>query len=254
MNDTIGSSNFIAGLVGAFVIAASGHAPGAPAIAADVLAVAPSQSAVAPVEYVPPRHPRFDIIGAAVDKSVQPIVSSLPAFSGMLQERTTKPVQLPDGSYTFDLDALSFPLGEGNPPGGFHVNIYPRSGIFSRMFYEERFSHDLAAYGRWKAANPGFRCFYSWEIGNDAYLPWRRPAAMVRPSREKHRLSEAKFQEIKARKLPPTREAYVSEVLRPHFDRMVEWCFGDAGRMMIGEGDQCIEHLMAYWGVGEIGI
>ena len=215
---------------------------------------AKAPASVAPVEYVPMRHPRFDIIGAAVDKSVWPIVSGLPAFSGMVQERTTKPVALADGSYTFDLNDLSFPLGEENPPGRFHVNIYPRSGIFSRMFYEERFSHDLAAYEKWKAANPGFRCFYSWEIGNDAYLPWRRPAAMIKPGREKHRLSEAKFQELKARKLPPTREAYVNEVLRPHFDRMVEWCFGDTGRLMIGEGDQCIEHLMAYWGVGEIGI
>ena len=109
---------------------------------------AKAPASVAPVEYVPMRHPRFDIIGAAVDKSVWPIVSGLPAFSGMVQERTTKPVALADGSYTFDLNDLSFPLGEENPPGRFHVNIYPRSGIFSRMFYEERFSHDLSPFRR----------------------------------------------------------------------------------------------------------
>ena len=220
----------------------------------EVFFVAKASAAMAPVEYVPVRHPRFDIIGAAVDKRVRPIVSGCSAFSGVVQERTTSPVALADGSYTFDLNALSFPLGEENPPERFHVNIYPRSGIFSRMFYEERFAHDLAAYEKWKAANPGFRCFYSWEIGNDAYLMWRRPGAILNPKREKHRLSMAKYEELKARKLPPTREAYVRNVLRPHFDRIVEWCFGDVGRMMIGEGDQCIEHLMAYWGVKEIGI
>ena len=80
-----------------------------------VVLLAAVSGVASPVEYVPMRHPRFDIVCAAVDESVRPIVSGLPAFSGMLQERTTKPVAMADGSYTFDLNALSFPHTHTHP-------------------------------------------------------------------------------------------------------------------------------------------
>lgn len=59
---------------------------------------------------------------------------------------------------------------------------------------------------------------------------------------------------LKERPKPKTREEFVEKLLRPVFDRVVEWAMGDPADLLLGEGHYCIEHLAGCWGAGKLAI
>ena len=166
--------------------------------------------------------------------------------------------KLPDGGLTYDLDRLTTPFDK-SPTGDepFLIEFLSRVSVYPGYFYEARFCHDKAAYETWKKAHPGFLGFVSDEIGNDAYMKWRCPDELqCRGNREVGSVpvSDKVWKEVISRKIPPTRERYVTEVLKPHFERVVEWNYGDRKMLIAGDGNDCLCHFYGYWGVGGLNL
>ncbi len=182
-------------------------------------------------------------------RRMEPLSSSVESLSSMVDEWRLRESVRPDGTCYFNLSKI-------NPAGNrdFILNLRARTGFNAKTFYFGNFVHDRAGYGRFLEKHPNFIGFESWEWGNDAYLPIRRPSVLTMPSRANH-LSSNELQQVVSRvRMPPDRDGFVEKILRPVFDRISEWHYGDTARLLLGEGHYCIGHLAAYWGVGQIGI
>ena len=185
----------------------------------------------------------------------EPLIASNESFRTMLPTCRPDLVKNPDGTVTFDLAHLNANTAEVARAGGFVIEFQSRPGHNWGLFYDGVFRHDAAGYAAWKAAHPEFRRFSMYEMAHDASLRWLE---IGRAEKERNDgpipLSDATLEKFKAAKLPATREEYVAQVLKPHFDRVCEFCFNDKPMMSIGEGHSCIQHLLGYWGVGGVGI
>ena len=176
------------------------------------------------------------------------LASTNESFATMLDEWYAEEARREDGTYFISLDKV-----RPKPSSEFTLNIGARSSFNPQPFYFAQFRHDWDAYRKFRADYPGFLGFECWEWGNDAYLPLRRPDRLVN-CRHNPLSSNELAQVVQRTPKPPSREAFVNDLLKPTFDRVVEWNFGNAKDTIFGEGHYCIGHLAAYWGAGEIGI
>ncbi len=182
-------------------------------------------------------------------RQIEPLSSELESLSAMADEWRQRESVRSDGTCYFDFSSVK-------PSGGrdFFLNLRARSGFNAKAFYFGKFVHDYDGYKKFLEKHPNFLFFESWEWGNDAYLPIRRPSVMTMPSRANH-LTADELAQVTARvQMPPTREGFVEKILRPVFNRLCEWHFNEPQRLLLGEGHYCIGHLAAYWGAGLIGI
>lgn len=195
---------------------------------------------------------RYAADGKGTDELVD-FMRGRPGFDGMLVEYDQCPKMDQDGSLCVDLDALP-PKGAGDRPG-FFVNLYPRSPVCPKQFYTGKIGYDDAKYRAWREKHPGFRAFITGEWGNDAFQPYRKPERLLSPHTKRWGITQEQLEALLARHpKPKTREAFVNDMFRPHYDRVVDWCFSDPKRLLLFESHYCIGHLAAYWGAGELGI
>ena len=177
---------------------------------------------------------------------LEPLASSLESLSSMVDELRRREPLRPDGTCHFDFSAL-----KPDKHRDFILNLRSRASN-AKAFYFGKFVQGQVEYRRFLEAHPNFLGFESWEWGNDAYLPIRKPAALTKGINP---LSQDELEQVLARvKLPSSRDGFVEEILRPVYDRLCEWYFNDPKRLLLGEGHYCIGHLAAYWGVGQLGI
>lgn len=203
------------------------------------------------IPYVKPAHPSFrGIFGTATRTNAAELVAGTESLRTMTAECSIPLKKNRDGTMTLDLKGIHNCKG-GELGDYFVIRPNCRVSVYPGHFYEAEFRHDQAEYEAWKKAHPGFSHFSMYELGNDAYMKWRVPHEL---KRRNNPVSDETLSRLSKLELPPTCKEYVWDVLRPHFDRVVEWCFNDKEHMLVGEGMECIEHLFAYWGVKEIGI
>lgn len=184
-------------------------------------------------------------------KDLADFAKGRPAFESMLGEYNLMPEWGRDGTLVMDLDRV--PPAWGPNLSTFMVNLLPRSTYNAKQFYTGVIRNDLAAYRDWLGRHPGFRYFLTLEWGNDAYHLHRRPLSLLR--KKERSLTTNELERVLAKTPKPrTREEFVDRLLRPHYDRIVEWCFSDPAHLLIGESHYCIEHLAGYWGAGALGI
>lgn len=182
-------------------------------------------------------------------RRMEPLSSSVGSLSSMVDEWRLRESVRPDGTCYFDLSKI-----KPDRNRDFILNLRSRTGFNAKTFYFGKFAHDRDGYLRFLDGHPNFLGFESWEWGNDAYLPIRRPSVLAMPSRA-NRLSPGELAQVVERvRMPPDRDGFVEKILRPVFDRISEWHYGDTARLLLGEGHYCIGHLAAYWGAGQIGI
>lgn len=187
---------------------------------------------------------------AGVGRSqIEPLASELESLSTMVDEWRQRESVRPDGTCYFDFSKVK-PAKERD----FFLNLRARTGFNARAFYFGKFVHDYDGYRKFLEEHPNFLFFESWEWGNDAYLPIRRPSVLTMPSRSNHLNSNELAQVVARVRMPPDRDGFVEKILRPVFDRLCEWHFNEPQRLLLGEGHYCIGHLAAYWGAGMIGI
>lgn len=179
----------------------------------------------------------------------EPLASELGSLSSMVNEWRQRESVRADGTFFIDFSKVK---SEGNRD--FFLNLRSRSAFNAKAFYFGEFRHDLADYGRFLETHPNFLGFESWEWGNDAYLPIRKPGVLT-SSQRTNALSEDELKTVLAKTpVPPDRDAFIKQLLRPVFDRICDWNLNDPKRLLLGEGHYCIEHLAAYWGAGQLGI
>ena len=199
----------------------------------------------------PPAHTFFKTVWCGGGKyrfMAGRLASEHESLSTMLDEWYSEELRREDGTYFIGLDKI-----RPNPASEFTINIGARSSFNPQPFYFAKFRHDWDAYRKFRVAYPGFLGFECWEWGNDAYLPFRRPDRLL--TCRHHPLSSNELVQVLARTpKPANRNEFVNLLLKPTFDRVVEWNFGDAKDTLFGEGHYCTGHLAAYWGAGEIGI
>jgi len=182
-------------------------------------------------------------------RRLEPLASELSSLSSMVNEWRQRESVRPDGTCYFDFNKTA--PGEC---GDFFLNLRSRSAFNAKAFYFGEFRHDEAEYAKFQETHPNFLGFESWEWGNDAYLPIRKPGILMSAQRP-NPLSSNELAQVRARvRKPADRNAFVLELLRPSFDRICEWNLNDPKRLLLGEGHYCIEHLAAYWGAGQLGI
>ena len=139
-----------------------------------------------------------------------------------------------------------------SPDRRLFFRIYSRVPSNPKQFFFGTFADERAAFEAWRQAHPGWLGFWSLEWGNDAYQIHRKPARLLQGDRSITSNELARL--LKERPKPNTREQFVDGLLRPVFDRVVEWSMGDPANLLLGEAHYCIEHLAGYWGAGKLGI
>jgi hypothetical protein len=154
-----------------------------------------------------------------------------------------------DGTYTFDLQRIAARIPEQQP---FMLSVQrftrPYRKEMRRFVFLENYSHDQAAYQKWKAAHPNLLTVSSLsEWGNEAFILPRRIASYV----ESGELSQEEIQKIHT-DWPEdlnSRTEYIEKRLKPMVDRHAATWFNDPGLLHALEGAWCINHLAGYWGV-----
>ena len=195
------------------------------------------------------------LFGIRYKPEADALIASNESFRTMIPTCRPDLLKKPDGTLTFDLEHMDMNAAAIARTGAFVIEFQSRPGHNWGLFYDGVFGHDEADYAAWKDAHPEFRRFSMYEIAHDASLRWLE---IDRAEKERNDgpipLSDATLAKFRAAKLPATREDYVAQVLKPHFDRVCGFCFNDKPMMSIGEGHSCILHLLGYWGVGGVGI
>lgn len=188
----------------------------------------------------------------------EPLATNLACFAEMVQYVQRVPRERKDGSFYYPTDSLlpRFPGKGVNSVAGerpFFVNLLQRPTIVPKAyFHADRFRHDLVEYGKWRAANPGFKGFFTCEWTVDVL-------------QDNKFLGGVKNLRIATNELPKIyadrKEAfdrgrrYLTDVrLKWAFDTLARFAFDDPGALWVGEGMWCTGHLPAYWGAGGIGI
>lgn len=232
-------------------------APMIPAFAAVFFPVSPCIGGTAGGDYTmpPPAHTSFEPAWSGwmgtPSRECAGFARSRPAFREMMAEYNLDTSRREDGTLHYDLRKLPSRYDvERDVP--FFINLNSRSTFNAKKFYFGEFRHDFEEYTEWKKRHPGFRNFISLEWGNDAYQPFGNPKQLCR-QRDRSLTGEELGKVLKRMKKPSDRDEFLN-LLRATFDRIVEWNFSDPGRLLLGDGNDCIGHLAAYWGAGAIGI
>lgn len=195
------------------------------------------------------------LFGIRYKPEAEALIVSNESFRTMIPTCRPNLVKKDDGTVTFDLAGMTNNAAEIARAGAFVIEFQSRPGHNWGLFYDGVFDHDQTEYAAWKDAHPEFRRFSMYEMAHDASLRWLE---IGRAEKERNDgaipLSDATLEKFKAAQLPASREDYVAQVLKPHFDRVCEFCFDDKPMMSVGEGHSCIQHLLGYWGVGGVGI
>lgn len=199
----------------------------------------------------PPAHTFFKTVwcsGGTERARTGKLATERESLATMIDEWRTREERRADGTYRIRLERV-----RPDPSSEFTMNLCARSSFNPKPFYFAEFRHDVDEYRRFRADHPGFLGFECWEWGNDAYMPFRRPDRLIACSNNP--LTSNELARVLARTPKPAdRDAFVRNLLRPTFDRIVDWNFGDAKDLLFGEGHYCTGHLAAYWGAGQIGI
>lgn len=181
-------------------------------------------------------------------------IKGLESFENMVGQYNLPEIVGKDGKLCYDWEALRTRLPVA-PDKEMLFRVLARAPFNPRRFYTAEFSHDRTEFEKWRKEHPGWLGFFSYEWGNDAYQHIRKPASMLDPGRgDKSITSNDLARILRERPKPNTRQEFVENLLRPVFDRVVEWGLGDPADMLLGEGHYCIEHLAGYWGAGKLGI
>ena len=205
-----------------------------------------------------PRHSFFEPtwcswnVGPAFESRHPRIVKEMESYQSMagiynLDETLDKSGQLTYGWKTLDRRL------KVAPGKRLFFRALSRGSCNAKRFFFGTFADERAAFEAWRQAHPGWLGFMSLEWGNDAYLMHRKPASLLRRG-DRFITSNELARLLKERPKPKTREQFVDGLLRPVFDRVVEWSMGDPADLLLGEGHYCIEHLAGYWGAGKLGI
>lgn len=195
-----------------------------------------------PLKDLPPEMKKYLDIPAFNDVAVQ-----TPYFSFMIRNQ--------DGSCQFDLKSVT----GGEPPADkpFFASpmrfTRPYREDTAHFFYFGKYEHNMELYRDWKKNHPNFAAVTSLsEWGNEAHIFYnfnRFPRFAKQCG-----FTEQEAAEIRKRfpEVLPDREAYINHRLKPFFERIQEIWYGDAKALLALEGNWCINHLAAYWGVGMV--
>ena len=159
-----------------------------------------------------------------------------------------------DGRWVHDLSTVEPLKADDGTTRPFTLNFFPRIPVRPKVFLTGKLEPNADRYAEFKTRETNFFGFVTLEWVNDAVNPLFGGGNLVNNRRKEFSISQEELAEVRRRDeyvhCYDDRNQFTTNLLRKTYDRIVEYCQNDPGRLWIGEGSFCADHLCGDWGAG----